>query len=107
MKREYVKPVMESEEFVANEYVAACWEVSCTGYEASLTHGAHSACGPTKMQLENDPTFDWGIIQDKDGFASYEYPFKGNGYSGKINDVAGPHPVTVRNLTSAEHPNAS
>ena len=29
MKREYVKPVIESEEFVANEYVAACWHVSC------------------------------------------------------------------------------
>lgn len=29
MKRTYVKPVMESEEFVANEYVAACWKVTC------------------------------------------------------------------------------
>ena len=29
IKREYVKPVIESEEFVANEYVAACWHVSC------------------------------------------------------------------------------
>ena len=30
MKREYMKPVMESEEFVANEYVAACYYVfSC------------------------------------------------------------------------------
>ena len=28
MKKEYVKPVIESEEFVANEYVALCW----TGY---------------------------------------------------------------------------
>lgn len=29
MKKAYVKPVMESEAFVANEYVAACWRVSC------------------------------------------------------------------------------
>ena len=37
MRREYVKPVMQSEEFVANEYVAACWTIHCnvptgTGY---------------------------------------------------------------------------
>lgn len=29
MRREYVKPVMQSEEFVANEYVAACWKMKC------------------------------------------------------------------------------
>lgn len=30
MRKEYVKPVMESEEFVLNEYVAACWQINCT-----------------------------------------------------------------------------
>ena len=30
MKKAYVKPVMESEAFVANEYVAACWTMTCT-----------------------------------------------------------------------------
>lgn len=29
MKKVYTKPVMESEEFVSNEYVAACWTVDC------------------------------------------------------------------------------
>ena len=29
MRKEYVKPVMESEDFVSNEYVAACWTVAC------------------------------------------------------------------------------
>lgn len=29
MKKEYMKPVMESETFVANEYVATCTKVSC------------------------------------------------------------------------------
>lgn len=29
MRKEYVKPVMESEEFVSNEYVAACYWVDC------------------------------------------------------------------------------
>lgn len=31
MKKTYVKPVMEGEAFVANEYIAACWTVSCEG----------------------------------------------------------------------------
>ena len=30
MRKEYVKPVMESEEFISNEYVAACYTVRCT-----------------------------------------------------------------------------
>ena len=29
MKKAYVTPVMESEAFVANEYVAACWRIVC------------------------------------------------------------------------------
>lgn len=28
-RKEYVKPAMEGESFVANEYVAACWVVAC------------------------------------------------------------------------------
>lgn len=33
MKKNYVKPEMGSEAFVANEYVAACWTVECKGYD--------------------------------------------------------------------------
>lgn len=29
MRKEYVKPMMAGEEFVANEYVAACWYGNC------------------------------------------------------------------------------
>lgn len=29
MKKTYVKPTAECEEFVANEFVAACWDLSC------------------------------------------------------------------------------
>ena len=42
MKKAYVKPVMESEEFVANEYVAACWTLTC------ITVG-HECAGKTKI----------------------------------------------------------
>lgn len=31
MKKVYTKPVMESEEFVSNEYVAACYLFECEG----------------------------------------------------------------------------
>lgn len=37
MKRTYIKPFMESEEFVTNEYVAACFNVSCSEYGDGLT----------------------------------------------------------------------
>ena len=30
MRKEYVKPVMESEEFVSNEYVASCYTITST-----------------------------------------------------------------------------
>lgn len=41
MKREYVKPVMQGEAFVANEYVAACYHGVCniSGYVFTDTNG--------------------------------------------------------------------
>ena len=54
MKRTYIKPFMESEEFVTNEYVAACWLVTCiTGNES--------------MIVTEEPNFFES--PDKDGFA--------------------------------------
>lgn len=29
MRKEYVRPTMVGEKFVANEYVAACWKINC------------------------------------------------------------------------------
>lgn len=72
----YVKPMMESEVFMANEYVAACWGVSCvvdaandvekrwmldrweSNYENGQTHDA-AHCG---MQ-----TNQWVIDDDGNG----------------------------------------
>ena len=46
MKREYVKPVIESEEFVANEYVASCWIVHCSDCDQStLWYGSEPNWG--------------------------------------------------------------
>ena len=36
MRKEYVKPVMESEEFISNEYVATCWTLDCTKCDGYL-----------------------------------------------------------------------
>lgn len=42
MRKEYVKPSITSEEFVANEYIAACWNIRCNvpyGYGYYETNG--------------------------------------------------------------------
>ncbi len=43
MLKEYVKPVMESEEFTANEYVAACWTITCNN------SNKEAKCGGTEQ----------------------------------------------------------
>ena len=37
MKKEYIKPVMESEMFVANEYISTCWLVTCVTERENFT----------------------------------------------------------------------
>lgn len=97
MKREYVKPVIESEEFVANEYVAACWVVECN------QHG--------KKIIYNYPS----SAIDGDGYFRFLNQWY---YSGKIEDNIGEdnilnlvnlHPVSITSAETArpEHPNAS
>lgn len=47
MKKTYVKPIMEMEGFVPNEYVAACWELTCKvsscGYNKRIGGDGYSA----------------------------------------------------------------
>lgn len=33
--KKYIKPAMESESFVANEYIGACWTMTCTNSDKS------------------------------------------------------------------------
>ena len=69
MRKEYVKPVMESEEFVSNEYVAACYLVTCLGN----TEEGIPSCGSLKLKEEprtesyNEYTAYIGTIGDKNG----------------------------------------
>lgn len=64
MKRVYESPVMMLEGFEANEYVAACWDITCLGfletnyyYENNGKIGDHLSthnCGNTYMNV-SDP----------------------------------------------------
>lgn len=104
MKKEYVKPVIESEEFVANEYVAACYRITCIGRNGgSFPHTPH---GSITLQLDKDPNCD-PFDRDQDGFVYYVWPPYGDCYAGVIDGETGPHPIKWENITSAAHPNAS
>lgn len=90
MKKTYVKPVMESEEFVANEYVAACWRVVCK----CQSHDDHEM----NYVSDKEPYFELNGLtgEDTDGFV---YILSGKAYYGEINGSKGdPY------LTSYCHP---
>lgn len=61
--KKYMKPIMESENFVANEYVAACWTITCTNSDNS--------CGELKVYGETSPTVDGSLDYNSDGLGSY------------------------------------
>lgn len=66
MRKEYVKPVMESEEFVSNEYVAACWTATCL------------ECGTEKEAYDNMATgIKNGALTSTDDVYVYAEEFNG------------------------------
>lgn len=60
MKKVYTKPVMESEEFVSNEYVAACWTITCTNSDGS--------CG----KITGKDEYPSGLTINSSGYGIYE-----------------------------------
>ena len=78
MKKEYMKPVMESEMFVANEYVGACFNMDCDCIDPTLIYGTDA----------NDAINQYA--KNNNGKA---YPSPNNGgsyiYDGKINESSG------------------
>ena len=57
--KKYVKPMMESEAFVANEFVSACWTLSCVG-----------GCGGVeRVHDPNNNKYDGTSFIDYDTFA--------------------------------------
>lgn len=81
MKREYVKPVMMGEAFVANEYVASCYRINCNvpGW-GSLWAETNGISGLQKTGKNRDTQLvsgasacnKWhnGVIQDNDPVAN-------------------------------------
>ena len=56
MKKAYVTPVMESEAFVANEYVAACFKITCNGHKSSRSFIYKKT--PTEAKDDDDFYYD-------------------------------------------------
>lgn len=115
MKKEYVTPVMECEEFVANEYVAGCFEVECLGKKSWIPYPPvggsviteHEAHGV--MRLENTPYDTWSFANnDGDPFGTdifYGIPIR----EYYMDDKGVKHyDVEVRDITNGgKNPNAS
>lgn len=83
MKKKYVTPVATYEAFLANQYVASCYDIKCNGFEGTayklpkskdniLLKNA-SGCGEVikGVKLENAPTNN-SIIEVNTFFGTYE-----------------------------------
>lgn len=126
MRKEYVKPSITSEEFVSNEYIAACWNISCNvpdgygyiekngipGYQSWLLNGdqfiaAGSGCGTMHEAKGIDaagPAANarWhSNIDDKD-YKVFYFKAKGD-HKGDSNH----HFCTLDKVNWEENPNAS
>lgn len=76
MKKEYVKPMMESEEFVVREYIAACYNVYCKGF--------------SDADVDGKLVVDWG-----NRYSSYEHKCNDD-FVGRIHDLNELGTKTVR-----------
>ena len=121
MRKEYVKPVMESEEFVSNEYVATCYLVTCLGNKEN----GIPTCGSLKLKEEpNTESYDGytayiGTIGGKDGCSTIPgdsvpraiklliFLLSGFQYWPEDEEDVKYHRVTVGDEGWDNHPNAS
>lgn len=70
MRKTYVKPMMQSEAFVANEYVAACWKINCNvpngyGYLDNDNSGSYTSgdtlLTPTEKNGQPSTVYGCGV----------------------------------------------
>lgn len=98
MKKAYVKPVMESEEFVANEYVAACWKLTCqAGYWGGYSN--HENCKGDYIKVQGDTLTDVDGVYKWSSASGY-YTYYGS-IGGVNNGILDPHIVTAEQLESS------
>lgn len=118
MKKEYMKPVMESEAFVANEYVAACWFIRCNrnhniysdvvknkdSAEAALDSVSVKHTAFDKNDIHKGIDFDldghWGILENA---SKYYHHSTWNGFIIPCEVTA----IQTNKDNHPEHPNAS
>lgn len=128
MRKDYVKPTMESEAFVANEYVAACWTVACNecsaiqeGYD-DLKNGVKSETygwqtmdvytgalgGVDPCQTYNVPKTQPSFWEDIWGWLLWEIFVNGLHIDPGNESSVSYHPVSVaEGWTKTNHANAS
>lgn len=78
--KKYVKPMMESEAFIANEYIGACWSVSCDNGQSLIISGEKGQTLEQALYYYNDleligfdSTANTYIIQGQIGDCSGQY----------------------------------
>ena len=101
MKKSYVKPVMESEAFVANEYVGACHYVKCKNCDSGFVY-------------KTDPLDDFNLYafsEDNDNFdlisrvqVPYFAPYTGWFYNGSELSCDDTEQVLTENGRISAHP---
>ena len=52
--KKYVKPMMESEAFVSNEFVSACWTIECTNSDKSCGEFTGKNDYPAGLRVDSD-----------------------------------------------------
>lgn len=108
MRKEYVKPLMESEEFVSNEYVAACWDLRCDTpfceYNRYLNRIGGDSYGEDELlECVKDYEKEYSNIIHQGGDKTYEDTGKYY-HSGGL----GHHELTITPVPKTDkHPNAS
>lgn len=122
MRKEYVKPSITSEEFVANEYIAACWNISCNvpsgygyiekngipGYQSGDRFVAEGhGCG-TKHEAKGidaaGPAANamWHSYRDNKNYEVFYFKAKGDHWG-----TSNHHFCTLDKVNWEENPNAS
>lgn len=128
--KKYMKPIMESESFVANEYVAACWTLTCVGtcggvetsQSSSLSAGSYfdydefDGNAPCTTKVDTDRlTIDsledfFKLVKDAFNTNMSIFEFFDIIVNGKEIETKTPvHPINVTSgwPASTGHPNAS
>lgn len=80
--KKYVKPLMESETFIANEYIGACWNVTCTSGQSVVVQGKEGQTFQQALYYHN------GLDYIGKDTSNSDYPYI---LTGQIGECDGKH----------------